>query len=363
MSNAAPRLRRLFTAFLAGIVLIGSGIVIDRVLLGGAAGDRSLLETSDDESGSSLGDHADDHSHDEEPQTEQNVPSGAADIAPRIEFSAGILDNIGLTTQVVGLGPIERTLRFPGTVRMHPDGMAVLSARIEGKVVSVAVAPGDRVRQGQVLARIQSLVPGSPPPTVELVAPITGIVARRDAIVGEAVEPDKELLRLIDPRHVVVEARVPERIVDRIRLEQRARVRRLRDHRRSSGRVSFVGSEADPVTRTYPVWVELSLDEEAPPLPGQFVDILVIESRETALSVPQQAIVEQGPLCFVFVQRGHAFEQRLVQTGAEDDENVEVVSGLEAGDTVAVAGSYELLLALQSGGPPRLLDESAPHEH
>ena len=280
-----------------------------------------------------------------------------------VELGPAALESIGLTTGVAEPGPVETALRVPGTVRMHPDGVAILSARIQGKIALVAAAPGDGVQRGQVLVRIQSLVPGNPPPTVDVTAPITGVIARRDATLGEAVQPDKELFRVIDPLRVVAEALVPERLISQVHPGQTARFHRLRDDRAWTGRVTFIGSEADPATRTYPVWIELSVNGAPPPRPGQFGAVHLIESRRTALTVPQDAIVDEGPLHFVFVQRGHGFERRLVRTGAEDERNVEILAGIEAGDTVAVAGSYELLLALQSSGPGTADAESAPHAH
>jgi len=343
MSRTTGRWLRLLAAAAAGTILIAGGIAIERNLLSGSDG-GSHLEPSSREPDS----HAD----------------GSEEPSALVELSAQALDNIGLTTWEVGLGPVETTLRFPGSVRMHPDGIAVLSTRIQGKIVSVSVAPGDAVRKGQVLARIQSLIPGNPPPTVELKAPITGIVARRDAIVGEAAQPNKELIQLFDPRAVVAEARVPERMIEQVRMRQEARVHRLRDHVRWTGRVSFIGSEVDPDTRTYPIWIELTGRGGSTPRPGQFVEILLIESRRTALTVPLASIVEEGPLRFVFVKQEHAFERRLVSTGAEDDQSVEILSGVAEGDTVAVKGSYELLLALGSGGAGgQVTDESAPHGH
>lgn len=365
MSDTALRSGKLLATILVGAALVAAGVVVDRVLLAPTVDEGSHMEASANGDDHAAEEQEGGHSHDEDApdhDADGDVPSGTEDGTALVQFSETILDNIGLTTHVVTRGPVEETLLFPGTVRMHPDGVAALSTRIQGKIIWVGVAPGDRVTKGQVLVRIQSLVPGNPPPTVSVVAPMSGIVSLRDAIVGEGVMPNKELFRLIDPRRVVMEARVPERIVNEIYLGQEARVHRLRNHERAAGRVSFIGSMADPVTRTYPVWITLAPSRQEPPRPGQFVDILVIQSRQTVLTVPQQAIVEDGPLRFVFVRRGHAFERRLVKTGAEDEDNVEISSGVAAGDTVAVAGSYELLLALQSSGPG-VSDESAPHEH
>jgi len=366
MIGRSKRSLRTFAVVVAVIALVGAGIAIDRVLLGSRPATASLGGSVD-----GAEERSDDHSS-EEGEDGDSHSDEDGDSAAMVELSPQALTAIGLTTEVVRLRRTERTLDFPGVVRMHPDGVASVSTRIQGKVLSASVAPGDRVERGQVLALIQSLVPGNPPPTVSVVAPITGIVMSRDAVVGEAVQPSKELFRLIDPRQVVAEALVPERLVDRIRLGDDAKVHLLRDHEdwseahdrdEWSGHVTFVGSEADPETRTYPVWVSLRGTGDVPPRSGRFVEVRISETVKTALAVPQAAIVEEGPLRYVFVKRGRAFERRLVFAGPEGSQNIEILSGVAPGDTVAVTGSYELMLALETAGGNGPTGEAAPHEH
>ncbi|MFV2006751.1 MAG: efflux RND transporter periplasmic adaptor subunit [Longimicrobiales bacterium] len=359
MSMSGSPWLRMFAQLVIGATLIGVGFLGAEFLPGREPGQVTGFESSSDEHAIAAEDE-DGHSLEDDGDEDDAHEEEGADL---VELSPAALTSIGLTTDVVTSGTVETTQRVPGAVRMHPDGIAILSTRIRGKIVSVTAAPGDRVKRGQVLVRIQSLVPGNPPPTVDVNSPIAGVVARRDAILGEAAQPDKELFRIIDPRRVVAEGLVPERLIGRVRLGQVARFHRLRDDRSWTGRVTFIGSEADPETRTYPVWVEMSSGDGALPRPGQFGAVHLIESTRTAVTVPQGAIVDEGPLHFVFVQHDQGFERRLVRVGAEDAQNVEILSGVEAGETVAVTGSYELLLALQSGGTGALDAESAPHEH
>ena len=272
MNTTGSRWFRMFVRFVTGATLIGVGVLGSALLSGRESGLGADVSRTVDGHGVSGEDGVDARSHEEdvsaagEAEGDGHQEAGGA----LVELDPAALESIGLTTQVAKLGPVETTLRVPGTVRMHPDGVAILSTRIQGKIVSVTAAPGDRVERGQVLVRIQSLVPGNPPPTVDVTSPIAGVVARRDAIVGEAAQPDKELFRVIDPRNVVVEARVPERLIGRVRPRQTAQFRRLRDDQAWTGRVTFIGREADPVTRTYPVWIEVSGGASGPPRPGQF---------------------------------------------------------------------------------------------
>lgn len=68
--------------------------------------------------------------------------------------------------------------------------------------------------------------------------------------------------------------------------------------------------------------------------------------REGVISVPRSAIVEDGGLFFVFVEKHHgAFEKTEVSTGATDGMRVEITKGLHGGEKVAVEGALRIKMA------------------
>ena len=136
MSRTTGRWLRLLAAATAGAILIAGGIAIERSLLSGSDEGSRLAPSSQEPDSHAGGSEEDGH----ENGSEEGRHAGEAEPSALVELSETALDNIGLTTWAVGLGPVEATLRFPGTVQMHPDGIAVLSARIQGKIVSVTAA-------------------------------------------------------------------------------------------------------------------------------------------------------------------------------------------------------------------------------
>ena len=88
--------------------------------------------------------------------------------------------------------------------------------------------------------------------------------------------------------------------------------------------------------------------------PGMFVEIdLQLDDDTGVLQVPASAVQQHENITFVFVARGPAeFERRNVVTGRSTTDMVEIVSGLDGGETVVEQGTFalksELLAELMS---------------
>jgi len=90
---------------------------------------------------------------------------------------------------------------------------------------------------------------------------------------------------------------------------------------------------------TYQVKASLVLPKDAPrPAPGMNArGQIVTESKQNVLVVPPRALRRNGSNQVVDVRRNGTVEEQVVTTGASDTENVEIVTGLNDGDTVVVA--------------------------
>ena len=112
-----------------------------------------------------------------------------ARVANTIILNEQAVQNLGIETVMAEEVTFESTVFAIGRIEEVPARRSVLSSRIAGRVTSLDVFPGDKVEEGQVLARIESRQPGSPPPTIKLLAPRTGTVVDSHARVGQPVEP------------------------------------------------------------------------------------------------------------------------------------------------------------------------------
>ena len=68
---------------------------------------------------------------------------------------------------------------------------------------------------------------------------------------------------------------------------------------------------------------------------GVTVDVAVtVENRENVLTVPRAAVIDDGGDVVAMVRNGDGYVRQVVQTGASDDERVEIVAGVREGDVV-----------------------------
>ena len=267
-------------------------------------------------------------------------------------------ESIGLQTDKADFHSIDTILLLNGSVKIDPDRHAHVTTRVSGRVEQLLARVGDRVEKGQKLAVIQSRQIGDPPPTVDVTAPVSGVVNDRPVTLGDSVEPNTELFHIADLSKVIVIAQVYEEDVAKVKLGQTARITALSySTNEFSGTVSFVGLELDPDTRTLPVW--LTVDNPDGKLRADmFVKTAVLLAKSPdALAVPKAAVLSDAGEKFVFVHTGDTFNRVDVQTGAEDDRNVEIKDGVVPGDEVVIQGQRELFTAWLTGGKKPAADK------
>jgi cobalt-zinc-cadmium efflux system membrane fusion protein len=176
-------------------------------------------------------------------------------------------------------------------------------------------------------------------------SPIAGQVLDRRAVLGTHADTSVPLFVVADLSRVWVIAQAFERDAVNIRAGSTAHVTLAALPGRSfDGRVALVGREVDEGSRTVPVRVELR-NPDGILRPGMSASVRLEVGGQTAqvLAVPAAALQRVGDRWLVFVPTGKAeFEMRPVGRGRDLGADVEVVSGLEPGETVVVEGAFLL---------------------
>jgi membrane fusion protein (multidrug efflux system) len=308
---------------------------------------------------------------------------------------------------------------YTGTAAITADNQAYVMPKVRGEIREVLVQEGDRVRAGQVLARLdgdqlrlevaqaeanlrklerdyqrtlelqkRGLVSSTAfdnlkyeldaaRATYELAAlqlsytsvrsPIDGVVtARMDAVkVGNTVTPvggviesaDSAMFVVTDFRSLVLEISVPEGQLSRLAVGQSAEISvDAVPGKLFPGRISLITPRVDFATATFPVKVEIE-DPDGLLRPGMFARIgIVYDRREGAVQIPRSALVDgDGPPSVFVVEDGKAVERPL-QLGLSNGGFVEVLSGVGRDDRVVVVGQG----ALKTGTVVRVVNEPAP---
>ncbi|MGH6865976.1 MAG: efflux RND transporter periplasmic adaptor subunit [Methyloceanibacter sp.] len=176
-----------------------------------------------------------------------------------------------------------------------------------------------------------------------IVAPFSGIVGLRHVSVGEYITSGQALVNLeaIDP--VKADFRVPEKFLPAIRVGQTIRIRvDAFPDANFEGNVYAIDPRLDVAGRSLLVRAKVPNTDKRL-RPGLFARVTVLlQLKEDALSVPEQAIVPQGDSQFVFKVVDGKAKMTRVTIGTRREGRVEIIEGLDSGDQVVTAGQLKI---------------------
>lgn len=174
-------------------------------------------------------------------------------------------------------------------------------------------------------------------------APFAGVLGLRNVSVGEYVKDGQELVTLEDVSSMKVDLRLPERFLGQLRRGQSISVEVDAFPGRSFVAVlDALDAQVDADGRSLLARGRLANPDGAL-RSGMFAKArIVLREKPQATVVPEEAILPVGEATFVFrVAEGTALRTR-VTTGLRREGRVEIVEGLQAGETVVVAGQQRL---------------------
>ena len=216
----------------------------------------------------------------------------------------------------------------------------------------------NKVRQklqvsGLTLADIDKVVQtGKPSPIFHVTAPASGQIIKQHVALGTTVEKSNMLFSILDTDLVWVEGEVHENALVllqnkwQIGSEVRARVAAYPEAI-FTGRISHISRVMNPEERTVHFWAEFN-NPTHKLKPGMFSEqTIVLEKGAEVLSVPLNAVLEDGGSRFVFVELGETYTKQEVVVGVKDDQYIEIREGLFPEEYVVVQGQHQLLRATE----------------
>jgi len=179
----------------------------------------------------------------------------------------------------------------------------------------------------------------------EVKAPYNGIVSDRHIEVGETVMPGTLLLSGYDPTLFRVEVDIPQQVAEQVRQYQQAHIETapctnsLKQYTAMCLAIEpqelIVYPTVDPATST--VRVRLNLPENTENIfPGQFVKVSFATGEAERLMVPADSVFYRSEVAAVYVVRGNKPYLRQIRVGEKLDARIEVLAGLQPGESVAL---------------------------
>jgi Cu(I)/Ag(I) efflux system membrane fusion protein len=307
-------------------------------------------------------------------------------IAPKIDGWVERL-YVNSTGQPVAAGQPLLAIYSPMLVTAQEE--LLLARRLQGEVASAESATTQRAADLVASARRRLASWDTPASeivdvertgvvrkTLTLRAPAGGYVLEKNVLAGQKIMAGDALYRVADLSTVWVEGEVFEQDLASVRVGQtvRAELQALPGELRT-GRIAYVYPTLNPDTRTVRVRVVLP-NRDLALKPGMYATLRITAgARDAVLTVPRSAVLSTGERSIVFVRdpRG-ALVPREVALGASNDERVEILRGVRAGETVVASATFlvdaESNLGTALGGmgdmpgmemttPPRPLDAPA----
>lgn len=176
-----------------------------------------------------------------------------------------------------------------------------------------------------------------------IVAPFSGIAGLRQVSVGDYITVGQDIVNLEDIETIKVDFRVAEKFLPAVRTGQRIQINvDAYPDRTFEGEVYAIDPRIDVSGRSIVIRAKVP-NEEALLRPGLFARVtLILEMKEQALTVPEQAIMPRGEEQFVYTVVDGKVKQTKVIIGTRRDGRVEIVEGLKSEDTVVTAGHLKI---------------------
>ncbi len=186
-------------------------------------------------------------------------------------------------------------------------------------------------------------------------APFAGQVTERMITPGRHVQIGEELFRVADFTPLIARVYLPEKDVFSLDVGREVRLTsKASEDIQFKGRIRQISPVVDTETGTVKVTIEVS---SPPPQvrPGAFVSIdIVRETHPEVVVVQRQSVIRELQHAYVFVAEGDKAERRTVSLGLEEGDRVEIISGVEVGEQVVIAGQG----GLKDGSPIRIIPPS-----
>ena len=207
---------------------------------------------------------------------------------------------------------------------------------------------------------------GQPSALFHVTAPASGQITQEYVTVGTTVEKSDILFSILDTDIVWVKGVVHEdtlaRLQDKWQIGSEVRIRvEAYPEMIYTGKISGISDVVDPEELTVHFWAEIE-NPDHQLKPGMFADqAIVLDKGADVLSVPLDAVLEEGGSRFVFVEDGAAYTKQEIVVGMNDDQYIEIRDGLFSGERVVVQGTHQLMRTLAV--PSEVIDTHDGHNH
>ena len=209
---------------------------------------------------------------------------------------------------------------------------------------SISISQLDAARLGLKAAENQRDIARRQMENTKIKSPITGTVNARFVNVGTMVAPGAPVVNVVDITTLRVKVNVTEREAFQLKPGDEVEVTTdVYPGVTFSGVIDNIGSKADEA-HTYAVEILLRNSAKHPLKAGMFARVALASIQPNAtLTIPREALIGSTKSAAVFVVRAGIADRRSIVVGRQTATALEVLQGLEEGDSVVTSGHSNLV--------------------
>jgi membrane fusion protein, heavy metal efflux system len=265
----------------------------------------------------------------------------------RVVLSPEAASRAGIETAVAGPATLETRLRLNGIIKPNEDRLAHVLPRFSGIVRDVRKRLGDAVGNGEVMAVVQS---NQSLQSYEVRSEIEGTVIQKHVTPGEYVAEGDDLYTVANLDSVWVDLNVYRQDFPRLAVGQPVVLDAGEGLPKAEGRIDYISPFGAANTQTMLARVILTNPGRAW-RPGLFVTgEVVVERKPAPIAVRATALQTLRDWNVVFLQEGDAYQAQPVEIGTRDEQFVEILAGVAAGQPYVARNSFVLKAELGKSG-------------
>ncbi len=182
-----------------------------------------------------------------------------------------------------------------------------------------------------------------------LLAPETGVISNLMVSAGQYINPGTPIAKITDSSSLILKTGVGETLIGKLAKGQAAEIKYIGSERKFTGRIRGFG--ISPITNTATYAVEIEVAPQGVLMPGMVVSAKILTQRYKDLlytAIPN--ISKEFGRNYLYVVEGDKAVKKEVQLGRIIGENVEISSGVEAGEVIVTTGAENL----EDGSPVQI---------
>ena len=259
-----------------------------------------------------------------------------------INFQEGTPVRKGDLLAKVNDKPLQAQLaRYEAQLKLAEDRVYRQSALLEKDAVSQEAFEQAQTELATLIAEIN--IVKSNIELTELRAPFDGIIGLRNVSEGAYASPSVVVATLTKITPLKIDFFVPERYAKQVKPGTRFNFTVDGYQESFQGSVYATESKVDAATRTFAVRALFPNRQGKQLLPGRFADVKIrMHDIPDAIAIPTEAIVPEMGVDKVYLYKGGKARAVTVRTGLRTESRIQILAGLNVGDTIITSGTLQL---------------------